>query len=71
MTATDTVCPSFGARLVPEDSLHDPAADASTWLGRCANQHWGLQSPVFGWIPIDPGVRAGDEVTTRKDADPA
>ena len=71
MTATEVACPICGTRLVPEQSLHDAAADASTWLGRCQNQHWGLQSPVFGWIPIDPGVTARDQVTTREDAGPA
>jgi len=30
MTATDAVFPSFGAQIIPEYSLHDPAADANT-----------------------------------------
>jgi hypothetical protein len=59
-TATDVVCPICGARLVPEPSLPTATAEASTWLGRCENQHWWLQSLVFGWLPITPGAIAAD-----------
>jgi hypothetical protein len=71
MTATEAVCPICGEQLVPEHSLHDATDHGSTWLGRCENHHWGLQSGMFGWIPIDPGVTAGDEMTTLEDAGPA
>ena len=67
MTAAEAVCPICGKRLVPEQPLHDAIDDGSTWLGRCENQHWGVQSRVFGWIPIDPGVTAGSEMTTLED----
>ena len=67
MTATEAVCPICGERLVPEQPLHDARDAGSTWLGRCENQHWGVQSWVFGWIPIDPGVTAGSEMTTLED----
>ena len=56
MTAAEVVCPICGARLVSKPVPDNVTAGASTWLGRCENQHWWLQSPVFGWIPIDPGV---------------
>jgi len=64
MTATEVVCPICGVRLVPEQSLGNPTADESTWLGRCENQHWWLQSLVFGCIPIDPGAIAVDGAAT-------
>jgi hypothetical protein len=64
MTATEVLCPICGARLIPEEFLPNATAGASTWLGRCENQHWWLQSLVFGWISITPGAMAVDEATT-------
>jgi hypothetical protein len=53
MTATDVVCPTCGAELAPELSSR---SYAGVWLGRCQNQHWWLQSAMFGWISIDPAA---------------
>jgi hypothetical protein len=69
MAVTGVVCPNCGAVLIPEPSLPHATADASTWFGRCENQHWWFQSQVFGWIPIDPGAPAMGEVTTVTKAD--
>ena len=63
MTATEVMCPICGARLVAKPAPDDAAAGASTWLGRCENQHWWFQSPVFGWIAIDPGAMAVEGAT--------
>jgi hypothetical protein len=71
MAATNCVCPTCGARLMPEPSLPDATAGESTWFGRCENQHWWMQSLVFGWISIDPGVTAGAEMTTLEGAGPS
>jgi hypothetical protein len=63
-TATGIVCPTCGALLVQQHSLHNAAPGESPWIGQCQNQHWWLRSPVFGWMPIDPGAVAVDQAAT-------
>jgi hypothetical protein len=63
-TATRIVCPTCGALLVQQHSLHNAATGESPWIGQCHNQHWWLRSPVFGWMPIDPGAVAVDQAAT-------
>jgi hypothetical protein len=69
MTTSDVVCPLCGARLIPEHSVRDAEAGESLWIGQCENQHWWLQSPVLGCIPIDPGGMAVNRATTTMEDD--
>jgi hypothetical protein len=63
MTGSGNLCPICGARLVPEPRAPNATVGECTWLRRCENQHWWLQSLVFGWIPITPDVMAVDRST--------
>ncbi len=46
-----------------ERGAGDDATNETVRLWQCENSHWWMQSVGFGWMPIDPGVVAGEAPT--------
>lgn len=60
MTDPTPCCPTCGAVLQHEGQEVEDATAGSVRLWQCADGHWWMQSPGFGWMAIDLGASAAD-----------